>query len=246
MTNTVDWTAFDGVLFDLDGVVTPTAEIHERAWAALFEPWGFEAVDYLTYVDGKPRYDGVRSFLASRGVVLPEGHLSDPAGDDTVCALGNRKNELFTAVLEREGIAPYPGTIRLLELLDETGIRQAIVSSSKNARAVLAAAGLSRRFPVVVDGLTAVHAHLPGKPDPAMFLHAAERLGVTPERTAVVEDAAVGVTAGVAGGFAFVLGVDRGGNTEALRAAGADAVVRDLIDTLPTTKTTAGMNGIDQ
>ena len=244
MTSTVDWTAFDGVLFDLDGVVTPTAEIHERAWASLFEPWGFEAIDYLTYVDGKPRYDGVRSFLASRGVVLPHGDESDPAGDDTVCALGNRKNELFTSVLERDGIAPYPGTMQLLALLDHAGIRQAIVSSSKNARTVLATAGLSSRFPVVVDGLTAVEASLPGKPDPAMFHHAAKLLGVTPDRSAVVEDAAAGVAAGVAGKYALVLGVDRGGNADALRAAGAHAIVHDLFDTMPANISEVGMNGV--
>ena len=234
MTSTVDWTAFDGVLFDLDGVVTPPAEIHERAWAELFQPWGFAGIDYLTYVDGKPRYDGVRSFLASRGVELPYGDESDPAGEDSVCALGNRKNALFTSMLERDGIAPYPGTMQLLALLDAAEVRQAIVSSSKNARTVLAAAGLSTRFPVVVDGLTAVQAGLPGKPDPAMFHHAAKLLGVTPDRSAVVEDAAAGVAAGAAGGFALVLGVDRGGNGDALRSAGAHAIVHDLVETLPT------------
>jgi beta-phosphoglucomutase family hydrolase len=233
MSAAVNWTDYEGVLFDLDGVVTPTAEIHERAWASLFEPWGFAAIDYLTYVDGKPRYDGVRSFLDSRGVVLPHGDEADPPGEGSICALGNRKNELFTSVLEREGIAPYPGTMQLLDLLDHAGIRQAIVSSSKNARAVLAAAGLSNRFPVVVDGLTAVQAGLPGKPDPAMFRHAANLLGVTPEHSAVVEDAAAGVASGRAGGFALVLGVDRGGNADALRAAGAHAIVNDLIETLP-------------
>ena len=226
------WTAFGAVLFDLDGVITPTAEIHERAWAELFAPWDFTADDYLRHVDGRPRYDGVRTFLASRGVDLPWGDPSDAPGDDTVCALGNRKNAMFNEVLARDGISPYPGTLAVLEVLDRAGIPQAIVSSSKNARTVLEAAGMGARFPVVVDGLTAVEADLPGKPDPAMFLHAAGQLGVDPTSAAVVEDASSGVAAGVAGGFAYVVGVDRGGNADALAAAGADVVVTDLGDTL--------------
>jgi beta-phosphoglucomutase family hydrolase len=229
----VAWTTYDAVLFDLDGVVTPTAEIHERAWAALFERWGFTSDDYLTHVDGKPRYDGVASFLASRGVSLPWGDPSDPPGDDTICALGNRKNDMFNAVLARDGIAPYPGTLAVLEVLDRHAIPQAIVSSSKNAGTVLAAAGMADRFPVVVDGLTAAAEGLAGKPEPAMFLRAAELLGVEPAVSVVVEDATSGVAAGAAGGFGLVLGVDRGGNAEALAAAGAHLVVSDLADTLP-------------
>jgi HAD superfamily hydrolase (TIGR01509 family) len=228
----VDWTAYGAVLFDLDGVITPTADIHERAWTALFEPWGFTPTDYLRYVDGKPRYDGVRSFLDARGVDLPWGDPSDPPGVDTVCALGNRKNDMFNTVLERDGIAPYPGTAAVLDLLDAHGVPQAIVSSSKNARTVLRAAGLDGRFPVVVDGITAVERGLAGKPDPAMFHHAADLLGVPWDRSIVVEDASSGVAAGAAGGFAFVLGVDRGGNRQALLDAGADLVVADLGDTL--------------
>lgn len=232
MKSVVDWTAYAAVLFDLDGVITPTAAIHERAWAALFAPWGFESIDYLTYVDGKPRYDGVRDFLASRDVHLPEGRPSDAPGDDTVCALGNRKNAMFNEMLNREGVEPYPGTMQLLELLDRSGVPQAIVSSSKNARSVLTAAGLQDRFPVVVDGLTALEASLAGKPDPAMFQHAASLLGVEAARSVVVEDATSGVAAGVSGRFALVLGVDRGGNTDALEAAGAHVVVADLSETL--------------
>lgn len=232
MTSTVDWISYEAVLFDLDGVITPTAEIHERAWAELFAPWGFTQEDYLRYVDGKPRYDGVQSFLASRGIDLPWGDPTDQPGDDTVCAMGNRKNDTFNAVLARDGIEPYPGTVAVLERLDAAGVAQAIVSSSKNARTVLAAADMADRFPVVVDGTTAVAESLPGKPDPAMFRHAAEQLGVDPAGAIVVEDATSGVRAGAAGGFAFVLGVDRGGNAEALRAAGADLVVDDLGDTL--------------
>jgi beta-phosphoglucomutase family hydrolase len=228
----VDWTRYDAVLFDLDGVITPTAAIHERAWSELFARWNFTPADYLRYVDGKARYDGVQSFLTARGVDLPWGDPTDPPGDDSVCALGNRKNETFNTILEHDGIVPYPGTVAVLELLDRHAVPQAIVSSSKNARTVLAAAAMADRFPVVVDGVTAAEHHLAGKPDPAMFLHAADCLGVDPTGAVVVEDASSGVAAGAAGGFGFVLGVDRGGNAEALADAGADAVVGDLGETL--------------
>jgi beta-phosphoglucomutase family hydrolase len=220
------------VLFDLDGVITPTALIHERAWADLFAPWGFTNADYLASVDGRPRYDGVQTFLASRGVELPLGDPSDPPGDDTICALGNRKDEMFNAVLARQGIAPYPGSMAVLDRLDELAIPSAIVSSSKNARTVLQAAGIEDRFDAIVDGNTLVEEHLAGKPDPAMFLHAARCLEVTPARAVVVEDAISGVTAGHAGNFGLVIGVDRGGNREALGAAGADIVIDDLGETL--------------
>lgn len=230
----VDWVSFGAVLFDLDGVITPTAETHERAWAALFERWAFTASDYLTYVDGKPRYEGVQSFLQSRGLDLPWGDPGDPPGDDTVCAMGNRKNDTFNEVLARDGITPYPGTLQVLDLLDANRTPQAIVSSSKNARTVLVAAGLDDRFPVVVDGLTAASEHLAGKPAPAMFHRAAELLDTDPSRAVVVEDASSGVAAGAAGGFAMVLGIDRGGNREALLLAGADLVVNDLAETLRT------------
>ncbi len=229
----VEWVSFGAVLFDLDGVVTPTAEIHGRAWAELFAPWGFDGSDYLNYVDGRPRYDGVQTFLASRGVELPWGDPSDPPGDDTICALGNRKDATFNAVLAREGIQPYPGTLRVMDLLDRAGIPSAIVSSSNNARTVLQAAGIADRFVAVVDGIVAVEQRLAGKPDPAMFVHAADRLGVTRAEAVVVEDATSGVAAGRAGDFALVVGVDRGGNREALVAAGADIVVDDLEETLP-------------
>ena len=228
----VDWSAYDAVLFDLDGVITPTADIHEHAWAALFARWDFTSADYLTFVDGKPRYDGVQSFLGARGVDLPWGEPTDPPGDNTVCAMGNRKNDLFNEMLERDGVEPYPGTLAVLDLLDDLGVPQAIVSSSKNARTVLAAAGMADRFPAVVDGLTAVDEELAGKPDPAMFEYAARQLGARPERSVVVEDASSGVAAGVSGGFALVLGVDRGGNREALVEAGAHLVVTDLAETL--------------
>ena len=228
----VEWTRYRAVLLDLDGVITPTAAVHRRAWAELFAAYDFTDDDYLTWVDGKPRYDGVRSFLASRNVVLPEGDPSDPPGDATVCAMGNRKDDLFNQLLDREGVAPYPGTMAVLAHLDEAGIEQAVVSSSRNARSVLAAAGLGDRFAHVVDGVTAAREHLAGKPSPAMFLHAAALVGAAPGDCVVVEDASSGVAAGAAGAFGLVLGVDRGGNREALLANGADLVVDDLGETL--------------
>ncbi len=232
VSSTVPWNRHRAVLFDLDGVITPTAAVHEHAWTELFAPWDFTPQDYRTYVDGKPRYDGVRSFLEARGVVLPEGSPDDPPGEDTVCAMGNQKNQVFNEILERDGVDPYPGTMRVLDHLDELGIPQAIVSSSKNARAVLRAAGLGDRFPHVVDGVTAVEEGLAGKPDPAMFLHAADLLGVDPAEAVVVEDASSGVAAGANGGFGLVLGVDRGGNRGALLEHGAHVVVDDLAETL--------------
>jgi beta-phosphoglucomutase family hydrolase len=230
----VDWARYRAVLFDLDGVITPTASVHERAWAELFEPWGFTGDDYLTHVDGKPRYDGVRAFLASRGVELPEGLPGDAPGEGSVTGLGNRKDVLFRTLLDRDGVEPYPGTMAVVEVLDRHAIPQAVVSSSRNARPVLAAAGLDGRFHPVVDGVTLDDEGLPGKPAPDMFLRAAELLGVAPADAVVVEDASSGVAAGVAGGFGLVLGVDRGANREALLAAGAHLVVEDLGETLPT------------
>lgn len=232
MGDRIDWAGFDAVLFDLDGVLTPTAEVHEHAWAELFAEHDFTTADYLAHVDGKPRYDGVRSFLASRGITLPEGTPDDPPGDDTVCAMGNRKNRVFNEIIERDGIEPYPGSMRLLEHLDALGVRQAVVSSSKNARTVLAAAGLGDRFPHVVDGSTAAAEGIRGKPAPDMFLRAAELLGAPPERSVVVEDAVSGVQAGAAGPFGLVLGVDRAGTGD-LAEHGADVVVTDLGETVP-------------
>lgn len=227
-----DWLAQAGVLFDLDGVITPTAEIHEHAWGALFADFDFTGADYLRSIDGKPRYDGVRSFLSSRNVTLPDGDPSDAPGDDTVCAMGNRKNELFNAILQRDGIAPYPASLATLDLLDRAGIPSAIVSSSKNARSVLDAAGLGMRFDVVVDGVVAAAEHIIGKPAPDMFLHAARRIGVDPSDAVVVEDAVSGVAAGAAGGFAVVIGVDRGAGTQTLLDHGATFVVADLAELL--------------
>lgn len=233
MTLSINWVGAGAVLFDLDGVVTPTARIHERAWAELFADYDFTPADYLAHVDGRPRYDGVQTFLRSRGVELPWGHPSNEPGDDTICAMGNRKNATFNAVLERDGIAPYPGTMRVIDALDTAGVPSAIVSSSRNARAVLDAARITDRFATVVDGTTAAEEGLAGKPDPAMFLAAARHVSVDPDRCIVVEDATSGVAAGAAGGFSLVVGVDRGGNRAALLAHGADLVVDDLDETLP-------------
>ncbi len=227
------WSNHAAVLFDLDGVITPTAVLHELAWAELFRDWNYVEADYLAYIDGKPRYDGVASFLESRSATLPWGTPTDPAGTTTVCALGNRKNELFNQLLTERGVEPYPGTMALMDHLDSLGIAQAVVSSSKNAANVLSGAGLGDRFGVVVDGTTAAAEGLAGKPDPAMFNRGAELLGVPTSACVVVEDAVAGVAAGAAGDFAFVIGVDRGGNRDALKEAGADVVVADLKETLP-------------
>jgi beta-phosphoglucomutase family hydrolase len=234
-----DWEKIDAVLFDLDGVLTPTAVIHQRAWKTMFddflaaraaggswEPFGSD--DYLAYVDGKRRVDGVRSFLASRGIELPEGGLDDAPGHGTVNALGNAKNAAFQRVLRRDGIDPYPGSVRFLDALAGRGTAVAVVSSSRNAAEVLEAAGLAERFEVVVDGAYAAGHHLPGKPAPDTFLAAAELVGVGAPQAAVIEDAISGVAAGHAGGFGLVVGVDRGAGHDALTGHGADLVVDDL------------------
>ncbi len=235
--STFAWADHDGVLFDLDGVITPTAEIHERAWAALFAAYDYTAADYLRSIDGKPRYDGVRSFLLSRGITLPDGAPDDPPGTDTVSALGNRKNVLFNEILDREGIAPFPGSAATLDLLERIGVPAAIVSSSKNARPVLEAAGLSDRFDVVIDGIEVASRGLPGKPAPDAYLLGAELLGVDVSKAIVVEDAVSGVAAGAAGHFAVVIGVDRGAGHDNLLAHGADLVVDDLAELLPRSAT---------
>jgi beta-phosphoglucomutase family hydrolase len=236
----IDWTALDAVLFDLDGVLTPTAEIHERAWKEMFDSFlatlpgesPFSASDYLQYVDGKPRFDGVRSFVHSRAIELPEGTHDDPPGFESIGALGNMKNAMFQTILRRDGIAAYPGSVRLLDALSERGTAVAVVSSSRNAPEVLAASGLAPRFEVVVDGSVAARLGLSGKPAPDTFLEAAKELGVPAEQAVVAEDAISGVVAGCAGGFGLVVGVDRGAGHDALRGAGADIVVDDLAELL--------------
>ena len=238
----VDWSAYHAVLFDLDGVITPTAEVHMRAWERMFNDFlagrpedqePYTDVDYFAHVDGKPRYDGVRDFLRSRGIDLPEGSPADDPADETVCGLGNRKNDAFNEVLAREGVAPYPGSVALLDHLAERGLPVAVVSSSVNAPAVLEAARLADRFAAVVGGGVARELGLPGKPAPDTFVHAAEVLGATADRSVVLEDAVSGIRAGVAGAFGLVIGVDRGAGADALTAAGAHLVVRDLGELIP-------------
>ncbi len=228
MTSGIRWTDWSAVLWDLDGVITATAEVHERAWADLFQDWDFSESDYLTYVDGRPRYDGVRAFLSSRGVHLPEGDPSDEPEASTIYGFGNRKNLLFQRIIATEGVRAYPDTMAVVEFCAGAGLRQAVVSSSRNARNVLTAAGLHDRFEVVVDGLTADHLSLAGKPDPAMFVHAAAALDTPITRCVVVEDAVSGVLAGVASGAGFVLGVDRFRDGKDLLAAGAHLVVSEI------------------
>ena len=229
------FSAFDAYLFDLDGVITPTAEVHMKAWGEMFnaflagvpgqEPW--TDADYFAHVDGKPRYDGVRDFLASRGVELPEGDPGDAATTQSICGLGNRKNDTFNEIIRRDGVAPYPGSEALIDVLRERGAKLAVVSSSRNAVPVLRAAGLAEAFPVIVDGNVAKEHQLAGKPAPDTFYYAAE-LQVQPSRAVVIEDAMSGVTAGAAGGFGLVVGVDRGVGPDALRRSGAGLVVADL------------------
>ncbi len=231
--------SFAAVLFDLDGVLTPTADIHTRAWTQMFDeflvPRGlarFSDDDYLRYVDGKPRFDGVRSFLASRDVTLPDGDPAEPPSQDSVAGLGNRKNDLFLEILRTDGIAPYPGSLRFLDHLIPLGTKIAVVSSSRNAREVLDASGLAPRFEVVTDGMVAAAEHIAGKPAPDMFLNASQRLGVAPADAVVIEDAVSGVAAGRAGDFGLVVGVDRGAGAVALREHGADIVIDDLAELL--------------
>lgn len=233
---------YDAVLFDLDGVLTDTASLHSRAWKSMFDDflrsWSertgepFDAFtidgDYKTYVDGKPRYDGVRSFLASRSIDLPEGDVDDPPDAETVHGLGNRKNVLVNELMDDEGVDPYEGSVRLVHQLRDDGMRLAVVSSSKNCAAVLEAADMSHLFETRVDGVVAAERGLEGKPAPDTFLSAASDLDVEPDRAVVVEDAQSGVAAGRAGGFGLVVGVDREGRPEALREHGADVVVADL------------------
>ncbi len=231
-----DLTSYDGVLFDLDGVLTPTAEVHMHAWETmfteLFTAWGitppYTERDYFEYLDGKKRYDGVASLLRSRDVEVPWGDPSDPPTADTICGIGNRKNDVFARVLRAEGIEPYPGSLALLDVLEAAGVPMAVVSSSKNAEEVLRAAGLRERFPVVMDGVIAERENLPSKPAPDVFAEGARMLGVDPARSVAVEDAHSGVQSAAAAGFALVVGVDRGVGADVLRASGAHVVVDDL------------------
>lgn len=240
-TASIDSAAIDAVIFDMDGVITDTATTHADAWTRLFddflrdratrtgEPFEpFSSQDYLAHVDGKPRYDGVRDFLASRGIELPEGSPDDPPEAETVHGLGKRKNGFFLAEITEHGVQRYDSTVALIRALHDRGVRTGLISSSRNAVQVLTAGGVLDLFESKVDGVDAERRGLPGKPDPAVFIAAAADLGATPDRAVVVEDAVSGVQAGRAGRFALVIGVDRGGNAEALAANGADVVVADL------------------
>ena len=233
-------------LFDLDGVLTDTASVHARAWKATFDDYLRETSartggtfspfdihdDYDRYVDGKPRAAGVRDFLASRGITLPEGRDDDPPSAETVQGLGNRKNELLLALIRRDGVAVFEGSRRYLEAARAGGMRTAVVSSSANTAEVTAVTGLDRHLEVRVDGVVAEQQHLAGKPAPDTFLEAARRLGVEPAAAAVFEDALAGVEAGRAGRFGAVIGVDRVGQRDALAAHGATRVVSDLSELL--------------
>lgn len=267
----IDRESYDAVIFDLDGVVTQTADVHAAAWKRLFDAYlaelaaraaaqqdagasggagggapdhedaggvtdasplrPFDAVeDYRLYVDGKPRSDGVRDFLASRGIELPLGEPTDAPERETICGLGNRKNAFFNDEVREHGVKTYPSTVELIHHLQDAGIKVGLMSSSKNTAMVLDVTGTTDLFEVRVDGVVAAELGLPGKPNPEMYLEAARRLDVTAARSVVVEDALAGVEAGRRGGFGLVIGVDRAGQAEALSAAGADVVVSDLAE----------------
>jgi len=233
---------FDAVIFDLDGVVTRTATVHAAAWKRLFDEYlkdraaregkpfqPFDAdSDYRRYVDGKPRYDGVVSFLQSRDMSLTYGDPGDPPEKETVCALGNRKNRYFTQHLAEHGVDVYESTVDLIRDLRAKGMKTAIFSASKNCRDVLEAAHVGELFDARVDGVDADELGLPGKPDPAVLLEAARCLDVAPGRAVIVEDAIAGVQAGRAGGFGLVIGVNRSGESGVLRENGADIEITDL------------------
>jgi beta-phosphoglucomutase family hydrolase len=235
---------YDAVLLDLDGVVTDTASIHAQCWKEMFDEYlqrratergeafrPFDlATDYRLHVDGKPRLDGVRDFLASRGIHLPEGGPDDPPTAETLAALGSRKNALFDDIIEERGVEPYEGSVKLIHQLRNSGFKIAVVTSSQNCRAVLKAAKLHDLFDMQVDGNMARAQHLTGKPAPDTYVMAAKLLRVEPKRAVVVEDAISGVQAGVKGNFGLVIGVARKANAQELRQAGANLVVNDLSD----------------
>jgi beta-phosphoglucomutase family hydrolase len=235
---------YDAVLLDLDGVITDTANIHAACWKQMFDEYlrklatrqgetfrPFDAAtDYRLHVDGKPRFDGVRDFLASRGIQLPEGRPDDPPETETVGGLGNRKNDLVNKIIADKGVEPYEGTVKLLRQLRHQEFKIAVVTSSQNCAAVLTAAKLDAFFDIRVDGNTILSEHLAGKPAPDTFLRAAKLLNVDPSRAVVIEDALSGVEAGSSGQFGLVIGVARKGNAEELRRHGAHLVVHDLAE----------------
>lgn len=235
-----------GCLFDLDGVLTQTAKVHDAAWTQMFDDFLRErasqsgqpfapfdpAKDYDEYVDGKPRADGTRSFLASRGIELPEGDPDDPPDAQTINGLGNRKNVLLLEMIRTQGVEAYEGSVRYVQAARDAGLRRAVVSSSANCQDVLVAAGINDLFEARIDGVVARREHLHGKPAPDTFLAGARALGLAPAEAAVFEDALAGVEAGRAGHFGYVVGVDRVGQAEALKAHGGDIVVEDLAELL--------------
>jgi len=238
---------FDAVLFDMDGVLTATAKVHAASWKKMFDgflkkraaetgqpckPFDIKT-DYKLYVDGKLRDEGVSSFLESRSIKLPFGEAGDPPEQETVSGLGNRKNELVNKIIETEGVDIYEGSIALVRLLRQEGIKTAVVSASKNCETVLNVTGITDLFDVMVDGNVAARLGLPGKPAPDTFLQAAKMLDTEPQRAVVVEDAISGVQAGRAGNFGLVIGVDRHGEPDSLKNNGADIVVDDLDKFLP-------------
>ncbi len=233
--------AFDAVVFDLDGVITKTAKTHSAAWKKMFDDYlkkrekehgepfkEFTQKDYLEYVDGKPRYKGVESFLKSRGIDLPWGDSKDEPGKETVCGLGNQKNEAFLEVLRKDGAEVYPSTVDLLKELKKSGVKLGVASSSKNCKPVLETVDLEKYFETRVDGVVSAELGLNGKPEPDIFTTACKNLGVSPENSIVVEDAVSGVQAGSKGNFGLTLGIAREDNTDELRKNGADVVVKDL------------------
>jgi beta-phosphoglucomutase family hydrolase len=238
-------TGVRGCLFDLDGVLTRTAEQHEKAWKQMFDEYlhflaehddlefvPFSAHDYDRFVDGKPRLNGTRDFLTSRHLELPEGTPDDPPDRHTVWGLSNRKNDLVAQLIETEGVHVYEGSVRYVREARAHGLSTAVVTSSANAQKVLDAAGITDLFDARIDGVVATERKLPGKPHPDTFCAGAEALGLEPAAAAVFEDALAGVSAGRAGNFGFVIGVDRAGHGRALKAAGADVVVGDLSELL--------------
>lgn len=238
---TIDLERVSAVLFDLDGVVTDTARLHAAAWKRVFDGWlrerarrdgtpfaPFDRVRDYRLLDGRPRYEGAQAFLASRAIVLPFGEPADPPQRETVCGIANRKDAELRRSLREDGVRAFPSTVALVRELRARGVPTAVFTASRNGAAVLRAAGVGDLFDAVLDGVEAARRGLAGKPDPAVLLEAARRLAVPPGRAAVVEDAVAGVQAGRRGGFAQVIGVDRGAGREALRAAGADVVVDDL------------------
>jgi beta-phosphoglucomutase family hydrolase len=238
--------AIRACLFDLDGVLTATAKVHAAAWKQMFDEYlrsraertgeefrpFDESGDYNEYVDGKPRYDGVRSFLASRAIELPEGTPDDPPDAETVSGLGNRKNDLVLKLIREQGVEVYDGSVRYVRAVRDAGLVTAVVSSSANTKEVLSSVGIEDLFDERVDGVVAAREHLQGKPAPDTFLFAARKLGVDAAAATVFEDALAGVEAGRAGRFGFVVGVDRVGHADALRQHGADVVVTDLSELL--------------